>query len=142
MRTLVVFASCLLLVLTGPRALAQDASSWTLSTADFRTEQVAFRAIDDKGVHVVPAGATKPPEMFLQLDRSVAPVERKSKFVLYLLSGDRVGGEPVRLENDKLTWRNAAVGELSVPLTEVAALVKPAAGKSSSGAPADFAAQR
>jgi hypothetical protein len=128
-----------MLVSAGARAFAQDASAWTLSTADFHTEAVTFRGIDDKGVHVVPSAGGKeqvvPPEAFLQLDRSVTPVERPAKFMLHLLTGDRVGGEPVKVENDQLSWRNAAVGELAVPLTAVAALAK-------SGQVIDLAAQR
>lgn len=107
-----------------------SAQEWLLSTADFRTESVALKSIDDKGVHVVPSGATDeriiPAEAFLQVDRGLAPavVERPAKFMLHLAGGDRVGGEPLRVENDRLTWRNAAVGELVIPLTQVTALTK------------------
>src|SRR5688500_13525399 len=108
-------------------AFGQD-SSWTLSTADLQTESVALRGIDAKGVHVVgPASATPrviSHEQFLQIDRSLPPLDRPAKFMLHLVTGDRVGGEPVTVENDRLMWRNASVGELTIPLTQVAALVK------------------
>lgn len=111
--------------------VAQQDATWTLSTADFKTEQVALRSIDDAGVTVVPAGGGEPRVIpaaaFLQLDRGLPPVERPGKFVLHLAGaggGDRVGGEPVKVENDQLTWSNAAVGELVVPLTQLAAITK------------------
>ncbi len=116
-------------------AFAQD---WILSTADFRTEPVALQSIDGKGVHVIPAGQTTPrvvpPESFLQLDRDgVAPVEKPAKFMLHLVTGDRVGGEPVKIENDRLSWRNVSVGELTIPLSQALAITtrgeSPDAGK-------------
>jgi hypothetical protein len=107
---------------------------WTLSTSDFRTEVVSLRGIDEKGIRVAPAGGAAatgaerviPPEAFLQLDRSAAAaaVERPAKFLLDLVSGDRVGGEPLSLENDRLTWRNASAGELAIPMTQVAAFTR------------------
>ncbi len=120
-------------------ARAQD---WTLSTADFRLETVSLQSIDEKGVHVLPAGQKAErvvaPEAFLQIDRggAVEAPGKSSKFMLQLLTGDRVGGEPVKVENDKLTWRNGTVGELTIPLTQLAAVTK--AGQS---AP-DLAAKR
>jgi hypothetical protein len=108
---------------------AAHAQEWTLSTADFRTEQVALQSIDQQGVHVVAAGQSKPrviaAEAFVQLDRGVMSLERPAKFMLHLITGDRVGGEPVKVENDRITWRNATVGELTIPLTQLAALTKP-----------------
>jgi hypothetical protein len=111
-----------------PPAQAQE---WTLSTADFRTEAVGLRAIDDKGVHVMWQGHARliPPDQFVQVDRSgTAAVERTPKFMLTLVGaggGDHVGGEPVKIEDDRLTWRNASVGEIVIPLAQVAAIAKP-----------------
>jgi hypothetical protein len=103
------------------------AQEWTLSTADFRTEAVGLRAIDDKGVHVMWQGHARliPPNEFVQVDRSVTAVERTPKFMLTLAGGDHVGGEPVKIEDDRLTWRNASVGEIVIPLSQVAAIAKP-----------------
>jgi hypothetical protein len=113
--------------------LTAHAQDWTLSTADFRTEVVGLRAIDEKGVHVTWQGHARliPPEEFVQLDRGstgaavAAAAERTPKFMLMLTGGDHVGGEPVKIEDDRLTWRNASVGELVIPLSQVAAIAKP-----------------
>jgi hypothetical protein len=112
------FAFCI------PSAHAQE---WTLSTADFRTEVVGLRAIDEKGVHVMWQGHARliPPDQFVQVDRAVTAVEHTPKFMLTLTGGDQVGGEPVKIENDRLTWRNASVGEIVIPLSQVAAIAKP-----------------
>jgi hypothetical protein len=124
---LTLAAAAALCVPAGP-ALAQQDTSWTLSTADFKTEQVVLRSIDDTGVTVARAGGGEPRVVpaaaFLQLDRSLPPVERAAKFMLHLAGGDRVGGEPLKVEHDQLTWNNAAVGELVVPLTQLAAITK------------------
>jgi hypothetical protein len=121
-------------ILSSAFCISAPAQDWTLSTADFRTEQVTLKAIDEKGVHVVPAGGDKPqviaPEAFLQVDRAfaAAPAAAVSgpaaKFMLHLVGGDRVGGEPVKVESDKLAWKNAAVGELLIPLSRVGAMTK------------------
>lgn len=109
-------------------SLITSAQDWTLSTADFRTESVKLRAIDGQGVHVVSAEREKPSvvplEAFVQIDRSLPAGGRPAKFSLNLRSGDRVGGEPVKVEGDRLTWRNPAVGELVVPLSQVASLAR------------------
>lgn len=131
-RTTVSFIGLAFGILTPALCVAQE---WTLSTADFRTESVELRAIDDKGVHVTWQGHQRliPAEQFVQVDRggsgsgvTAAPVaERTPKFMLTLSGGDHLGGEPVKVEDDHLTWRNAAVGELVLPLAQVAAIAKP-----------------
>src|SRR5688500_6139528 len=88
-----------------PAAAARAQEAWTLSTADCKTEQVTLESIGDGGVTVVPVGQAEarlvPVEVFLQIDRSVAPVEPGAGggFMLHLATGDRVGGEPVKVEN-------------------------------------------
>src|SRR5687768_812360 len=127
MRVPAVTLLCVIASFAVATARGQD-SSWTLSTADFATEQVSLRAIDERGLHVLSAGQSVPrvvpPQAFVQLDRSLAAVERPAKFMLHLVTADRVGGEPVGVKNDLLTWRNPTVGELTVPLTQIAALTK------------------
>lgn len=128
--TLRPLCAAVLLATFSVAARAQE--SWTLSTANLQTESVGLRSIDDKGVNVVGGISaqprTIPHEQFLQLDRSLPPVERPAKFMLHMAGGDRVGGEPVNVENDRLTWRTASVGELTIPLRQVVALVKSGQG--------------
>src|SRR4051812_15632257 len=91
------------------RAQQQQQSKWTLTTADFQTRQVDLSLIDDAGVHVVDQSATsarlvKWDELVL-LDRAL---ESKSpttgKFVLSLLGGEQLHGEPLKLTGETLTW--------------------------------------
>jgi hypothetical protein len=122
---------CLAFFATAAIAAAPAQEPWTLSTADFKTEQVTLRAIGEDGVTVVPVGQAEarvvPPAAFVQVDRNLAAPEQgaASSFMLHLATGDRVGGEPVKVENDQLTWNSTAVGELVVPLTQLTAITKP-----------------
>jgi hypothetical protein len=106
-------------------SVAQE--SWLLSTADFRTEQVTLRSIDEKGVHLTAGGQpiTVAPERFLQLDRGTVGVAKLGRFMLHGISGDRLGGEPVKLENDRVVWRNTVIGELLMPLSQLAGVTLP-----------------
>jgi hypothetical protein len=72
--SLAAFSFC---ILHSAFCIASD--TWTLSTADFRSEPVTLRAIDEKGVHVGAAGSggagevrVVPPDAFLQIDRTLA----------------------------------------------------------------------
>src|SRR4051794_40688825 len=95
--SLFAFSFC---ILHSAFCIGQD---WTLSTSDFHTEPVSLRGIDEKGIRVAPVGGGServvPAEVFLQLDRgsAAAAVERPAKFMLDLVSGDRVGGEPLSI---------------------------------------------
>jgi hypothetical protein len=46
------------------------------------------------------------------------------KFTLYLAGGDQLRGEPARIENETLQWKSQSVGEMSVPLKRVAAILR------------------
>ena len=101
---------------------------WTLTTADFKSRPASLRSINDAGVTLAfPAqdGTTVIPwDKFLQLDRGGSIAQPKGSWTLHLLTGDRLGGEPVSLANDTLTWRSTAAGELAIPLKEVRAFVR------------------
>ena len=75
-----------------------------------------------------------PNDQFLQLERTGANTSAAGNaagpFMLHLLGGDLVGGEPVRIDGEQLVWKNASVGELTVPLSHLVAMTKP-------GKPAD-----
>ena len=125
---LAFFVTAAVVAAAAPAPAQQE--PWTLSTADFKTEQVTLRAIGEDGVIVVPAGESEPRVVpaaaFVQVERSLAaPEQTAGAFMLHLVTGDRVGGEPVKVENDEVTWKSAAVGELVVPLTQLAAITKP-----------------
>ena len=105
-------------------------SGWLLTTADFRQQSVSLESIKDDGVTItIPGGASAQPTVvpfasFLQLDRSTAPRPSNAPYTLFLLSGDRVGGEPLGIENEQLLWKSPAVGELRFPLKSLKALVR------------------
>jgi hypothetical protein len=108
-----------------PSAFADD--GWSLTTADFKRQNVNLRAFDQAGAKVVPYGQkdeiTIPLDKLLQLDRGGAAVQQvRGTFTLYLTSGDRVGGEPVAIANDQVTWRSPAAGDLTIPLKDLRAI--------------------
>ena len=103
-------------------------SGWTLTTADFRQQSVSLEAIADDGVRVGVAGGSPTVvsfNAFLQLDRAAAaPRPSQGAFTLFLVSGDRVGGEPVGIEEEQMVWKSTAAGELRFPLKSLKALVR------------------
>ena len=113
-------------------------SGWTLTTADFRQQSVSLEAIAEDGVRVAVAGGASPTVVsfnaFLQLDRAAAaPRPSQGAFTLFLVSGDRVGGEPVGIEEEQIVWKSTAAGELRFPLKSLKALVRGVAGAGGGG---------
>jgi hypothetical protein len=127
--TRLAIIAALLTTLLCPYCFAD--SGWMLTTADFRRQSVSLDAIADDGVHVsVPGGGRAdspsviPYTAFLQLDRSAAPRPSSAPFTLFLLSGDRIGGEPLGIENEQLLWKSPALGELKFSLKSLKALAR------------------
>ncbi len=109
----------------GGAARGQD---WTLTTADFKSEPVTLKSIDDSGVRVVRAQSEErvvPADSFLQLDRSRGAGVPTGKFMLHMSGGDLLGGEPLGIKNDQISWQSAAIGEIQVPLSRLVAITKP-----------------
>src|SRR5258706_13383576 len=108
-----------------PSAFADE--GWSLTTADFKRQNVNLRAFDEAGAKVVPYGQkdeiTIPLDKLLQLDRGGAAVQQvRGTFTLYLTSGDRVGGEPIAIANDQVTCRSPAAVDLTIPLKDLRAI--------------------
>lgn len=101
---------------------------WTLTTADFKKQTVSLRGLDEGGAKVILYGQTDvvtiPLDKILQFDRGSAVQQVRGAYTLYLVSGDRVGGEPVGIANDNITWKSPAAGELTIPLKDVRGIVK------------------
>lgn len=118
----------LLLVLCVSSVVSLADDGWNLTTSDFKRSTVSLKAFDDKALKVVNYGATDPIDIpldkFLQLDRGAAVQQVRGAWTLYLLSGDRVGGEPLTFANDQLTWRSPAAGDLTIPVKELRGLVR------------------
>jgi len=112
-----------------PAARADD--GWSLTTSDFKRQAVNLKSFSDAGVTVIPFGATTPAtiplDKFLQLDRGAAssgPQQVRGNWTLHLVSGDRVGGDPVSIANDALTWKSPAAGDLSLPVTHLRGITR------------------
>src|SRR5882724_10365627 len=97
---LFAFPTLLLSLLATP----SPAQTWRLTTADFRSEGILLHGIDAAGLHVSPmAGGEErlvPYEQFLELTRSGSSSQPAGKFVLHLIGGDRLGGEPVGIKGN------------------------------------------
>lgn len=132
-RRIAPFVAVLLLLLACLAPLARAEGQWTLTTADFRNGSVTLRSIDAAGVHVVPAGSAGgegrvvPFDQFLDVSRVLIPGTAASggPFVLHLLGGDHLGGEPAGMKGNSLVWRSPSVGEVTVPLKQLVAIVRP-----------------
>jgi len=110
-------------------ARADDPSTWTLTTADFKQQTLVPVSLDD---HTLAARtqANEPPRtiplsQFLELERVQYPAPNPAgHFVLHLLLGDQLIGEPVQTLQEKLTWRNPILGDLPISLRQIAAIVR------------------
>jgi hypothetical protein len=138
MRTSVVILLTLLCIHATIGA-ARAQSAWTLTTADFHADPVVLKAIDAAGAHVTPLAGG--PERvvalgdFLEITRPAVPGQPAGKYVLHMVGGDRLGGEPVAIKGDNLVWNSPAVGEIAIPMKRLIALSQP-------GKPAPASTQR
>jgi hypothetical protein len=102
---------------------------WTLTMADFRSEPVVLKALDSSGAKVAPAaGGDERPvamEQFLLVHRSLPLTPPSGRFVLHMVGGDKIGGEPVSLKGESLVWKSTALGEISIPTSRLVAITPP-----------------
>jgi hypothetical protein len=114
---------------------ARAADEWVLTTADFRSDRVTLRGIDERGVTVVPVASAAGGQgrqvgfdRMLQLERigGAKPVPTSSaRFVLVLQGDERIAGEPKALEGETLVWTSPSLGEIKLPLARVRAMAQP-----------------
>jgi hypothetical protein len=110
-------------------AAARAETAWVLTTADFQRQGVDLVSLDGGGAVVRSEKGeqrTVPLEDFLQLERTAGAHDVPGKFTLYLASGDRISGEPVGVKDEQLQWKSAGVGELTIPIRQIAAFAKAA----------------
>jgi len=111
-------------------AFAAD-EKWLLTTAQFKTESVLLKSLDASGVKVATADGgperTVPMEEFLDLTRRVGLSQGSGKFLLHMSGGDHLGGEPVSLGAESMTWKSAELGEISIPTRRIIAITQPGA---------------
>ena len=117
----------LLVLLVASAASAQD--HWTLTTADFRSEPVVLKALNSTGAKVAPAAGgderTVTMDQFLLIHRAIPLSPPSGRFVLHMIGGDKIGGEPVALKGESLVWNNPALGEISIPTSRLLAITPP-----------------
>src|SRR4051794_5765054 len=101
----VLCASAVILISAASRA----DDTWTMTTGDFKRQLVTIKSLDDAGATVIINGQTDPLVLpwakVLQFARGTggsaqAAQQVQGTFTLPLVSGDRVGGEPVSIAND------------------------------------------
>jgi hypothetical protein len=102
--------------------VARADEQWSLITADFKSETVSVKSIDDKGIELTANGRTVGWDEFLQLDRLGQARTTLPKLVLWLSSGDRLAGAPVGMTGESLNWKSPSLGEIAVPLKQVRAI--------------------
>ncbi len=112
----------------------QQPPKWTLTTADFQTKQVDLASIDDAGVHVVDQSGTPPRlvkwDELVLLDRALETKSASGKFVISLLGGEQLHGEPVKLTGEALTWKSSSVGDIDLPLKQISKITRAGAATS------------
>ena len=100
--------------------------TWLLITSDFKSEPVALQAVDPSGVKVIPAGGgdatVVPMDRFLEVRRSLPAAQGTGKFVLHMTGGDMLGGEPLSLNADSLSWNNPNLGQIEIPTSRLIAI--------------------
>ena len=114
-------------LIASSRASAE--SAWILTNTDFRAEPVDVKSIDASGLKLATNEGEKTVEMdrFLQLDRAAPLRTRPPMLFLCLAGGDRIGGQPIRLDGEQLHFRSQTLGELVYPLRQVRAIQRPGA---------------
>jgi len=100
---------------------------WSLTTADFRSQHVELRSIDATSVRVMPVGQPQqeisvPLGDVLQIQRTAPDKIEPGRLILHLTGGGRLGGEPVSVKDEQLVWKNPTLGEISLPLRNIAAI--------------------
>lgn len=100
---------------------------WILTTADFKSEKVTIRAIDDAGIHI-PGSPERviPMSQFLQLDRDGGTRGTAPRLLVWLTDGDHLGGAPMGISGESLLWRSPVLGEMSFALKRVRAIQRAA----------------
>ncbi|HEY1629272.1 MAG TPA: NPCBM/NEW2 domain-containing protein, partial [Tepidisphaeraceae bacterium] len=88
--------------------------------------RVNLMALDHDSISLSSSGKNQqiPIDQLLRLERTDKPVAIASKFIAMLSGGDRAAGLPRAIQGDNLIWENPTLGELSLPLRSVVAIVR------------------
>lgn len=110
------------LLLAGLSGTVFGADRWQVTTGDFKTEPLIVAQIDDKQV-AGPDQAKVPLSDLVQLTRTVT-VEAPSGLVLCVAGGDRLVGQPIRIDGADLVWFAAGVGEVAIPIERAKGILR------------------
>ncbi len=114
-------------VVVGLASSAWGEAQWTLTAADFRSRAVTLKSIDAAGVHVGTAGeqdAVIPFVQFLDVTRPLPATQPSGAFVVHLVGGDQLSGEPVGIKGNDLVFSSPTLGEIPLPMKRLVALTR------------------
>jgi hypothetical protein len=134
------------LVIPVSRSFAQSTdASWLLTTADFRTERVTLRSLDDSGATLSSpdaAGRKVAYEQFLSIERTSkppAPVPTvAAKFIVTSAGNDSAAGQPKSIDGENLVWENPILGSLTLPMRTISSIHRIGAAASAAGSSRDW----
>jgi NPCBM/NEW2 domain len=110
-----------------PLSFAQD--SWTLVTANFQSHRITPVSIDDKTIQT--AEGSFDWSDVLELDHAISPATPPAAdFTLHLNGGDTIGGDPVSIANDTVSWQNRFLGKLDISEDQANAIIRTGASES------------
>jgi hypothetical protein len=107
--------------------------TWNLTTADFRTERVGLRSLDDRAV-TVKTGQSEPHQVpldrLLMLERiGDRPAASQVQFIATLVGEDRAAGKPGSLSGENLVWENPTLGQITLPVKSIVSIVRVVPGQ-------------
>ncbi len=106
-------------------SLSYAAERWSVLTSDFKSSAMVISKIDNK--QVVATDKSESPsvslESFVQATRSLK-IDQPAGMVLCLAGGDRLIGQPRKLDGANLVWFAAGIGEVSVPIERAMGILR------------------
>ncbi len=113
-------AGCIAAIFVALMPQAASGQQWSFTTANFQTGRGELKGLSSDGAVISTPDSAAP--RVIPLDQFVsaqlaapAPIA-PPKFTLLLAGGDRLVGEPVRIENEQLRWKSGSLGEVAISL--------------------------
>jgi hypothetical protein len=110
-------------ILTFASPLAHASTQWNLTDAQFRSRQVAVDSIDSAGIHS--GSQILDWNDVLELSQnSTMPATIAGRFNLIFRGGDKLSGEPVSFDGDRLQWKSASLGPVGFSVDSVLGILQ------------------
>jgi NPCBM/NEW2 domain len=104
-------------------APARASTQWNLTDADFHSRQVTVDFIDSAGIHI--GSQTLDWNDVLELSQNTTmPATISGRFNLIFRGGDKLSGEPLSFDGDRLQWKSAALGPIGFPVDSVLGIMQ------------------